>query len=62
MNMVRRTVLAGLLGAGIGCARSDWVGSTLVTVVSCAHGRSARTGRPGVDRSGAVNALPSDKR
>jgi len=32
MNVVRRTVRVGLLGAGIGCARSDWVGSTLVTV------------------------------
>jgi hypothetical protein len=32
MKVVRRSVLVGLLGAGLGCARSDWVGSTLVTV------------------------------
>jgi len=32
MNVLRKSVLVGLLGAGIGCARSHWVGSTLVTV------------------------------
>jgi len=32
MNVVRRSVPVGLLDAGIGCARSDWIGSTLVTV------------------------------